>query len=214
MLSDKMKKISKTDLEQMEKQARTNLVNSLSGIQPANLIGSKSLAGIINVAIFNSVMHIGANPTLMGFIMRPISVQRDTYKNIVDTGFFTINSVDLSIYKQAHQTSARYEVSEFEACGLNEWHSESIPVPYVKESKLKIGLKLESIIPIPLNETLLVIGSVQEIILEEDVLSKDNSIQHEKLENVGVVGLDTYYSMQRIAQLSYAKPGKELEEIN
>jgi hypothetical protein len=48
-----MKKISKTDLEQMEKQARTNLVNSLSGIQPANLIGSISLAGISNVAIFN-----------------------------------------------------------------------------------------------------------------------------------------------------------------
>jgi flavin reductase (DIM6/NTAB) family NADH-FMN oxidoreductase RutF len=209
-----MKKISKTELEQMEKQARTNLVNSLSGIQPANLIGSKSLSGISNVAIFNSVMHIGANPALMGFIMRPISVQRDTYQNIVDTGYFSINSVDAGLYKKAHQTSARYEVSEFEACGLNEWYSESIPVPYVKESKLKIGLKLESIIPIPLNETQLVIGSVQEIILEEDVLNKDNSIQHEKLENVGVVGLDTYYSMQKMAQLTYAKPGKEPEEIN
>ncbi len=198
----------------MEKQARTNLVNSLSGIQPANLIASKSLAGLSNVAIFNSVMHIGANPALMGFILRPISVQRDTYQNIVDTGYFSINSVDENFYKKAHQTSARYEVSEFEACGLSEWYSDSFPVPYVEESKLKIGLKLESIIPIPLNDTLLIIGSVQEIIIDENHIAKDSSILHHNMNNVGVVGLDVYHSTNKIAQLSYAKPGKMPEEIN
>lgn len=198
----------------MEKQARTNLVNSLSGIQAANLIGSKSLSGISNVAIFNSVMHIGAHPALMGFILRPISVQRNTYQNIVDTGYFTINSVNETYYKQAHQTSARYEVSEFEACGFKEWYSSFIPAPYVAESALKIGLKLESITPIPLNDTLLIIGSVQEIILDESLLNQDHTIAHDKMGNIGVIGLDTYCSIQKIAQLSYAKPGKEPVEIN
>ena len=209
-----MKTITKTELEQMEKQARTNLVNSLSGIQPANLIGSKSANGISNIAIFNSVMHIGAHPALMGMIMRPVSVQRDTYQNIVDTGCFTINSVSEKFYKQAHQSSARYEVSEFEACGLSEWYSTEISAPYVAESPLKIGLKLESITPIPLNDTLLIIGSVQEIILDEQYISLDNTIQHEQMSHIGVIGLDSYYSIKKIAQLSYAKPGKEPEIIS
>ncbi|HBF47730.1 MAG TPA: flavin oxidoreductase, partial [Shewanella frigidimarina] len=47
------------------------------------------------------------------------SVPRHTFENIMQTGLYTINHVNQSIYEQAHQTSARYDKdeSEFEATG-------------------------------------------------------------------------------------------------
>ena len=135
--------ITKNNILNFEKLYRTKFVNSLSGFKSANLIGTISSEGKTNLAIFSSVIHVGANPPLMGFLMRPVSVERHTYNNIKETGHFTINHINKEIFKQAHQTSASYEkyISEFDACGLTPEFTEKIKAPYVKESKIKIGLK-------------------------------------------------------------------------
>jgi len=190
----------------MEKQPRTNLINSLPGIRQANLIGTISETGLTNLAIFNSVIHIGANPPFMGFIQRPVSVPRGTYQNIKDTGYFTINQVHQGIYKQAHQTSARYDISEFEATGLTAHFTNAVKAPYVKESLVKIGLKFVAEYPIALNGTILMVGEVQEIIMEDDSFSQSQIVQLDQTKAVGVNGLETYYSVQKIEELPYAKP--------
>lgn len=197
---------SLADILQMEKQPRTNLINSLPGIRAANLIGTFSSSGETNLAIFNSVIHIGAHPPYMGFIMRPVTVPRGTYQNIKDTGYFTINQVNEKIYKQAHQTSARYEDSEFEATGLTPEFTSTLKAPYVKESKVKIGLRFVEEQHIKVNGTILMIGEIQEVILEENYLNESNIIQLQQAEAIGVNGLETYYKVERIAELPYAKP--------
>ena len=64
---------------------KINLINSCSGYKPANLIATVSNKGIENVAIFSSIVHIGSNPPLLGFIVRPSGeVPRNTYKNILE----------------------------------------------------------------------------------------------------------------------------------
>lgn len=196
------------DIEQLEQRFRTSLINSLAGFKPANLIGTKSQNGETNLAIFNSVMHIGANPALMGLIMRPATVERHTYENMLETGYFTINNVTEAIYKQAHQTSARYDKSqsEFNACELTEEYLEDFHAPYVAESSLKIGLKLEHDYEIPLNNTRLIIGSVQHIHLPENCLLQDGTINHEQLNSVAVNGLYAYHKSSFLEQLAYAKP--------
>ncbi|MCK7516855.1 MAG: flavin reductase family protein [Ignavibacteriales bacterium] len=78
--------ITKENILQFEKLYRTNLFNSLSGFKSANLIGTISKEGKTNLAIFSSVIHVGANPPLMGLLMRPVSVERHTYHNIKETG--------------------------------------------------------------------------------------------------------------------------------
>lgn len=70
------------DIESMDKRYRTNFVNSLPGFKSANLIGTISHSGIPNLAIFSSVIHVGASPALMGMLFRPVSVPRHTYQNI------------------------------------------------------------------------------------------------------------------------------------
>lgn len=195
------------DIEQLDKQKRTNLINCLSGLRAANLIGTISNTGQTNLAIFNSVTHIGANPALMGFIQRPTSVDRHTYNNIKSTGTFTINHVNESIYKQAHQTSARFEAheSEFTKTGLTEFYSSSLKAPYVAESLVKIGLTFEEEIPIKSNNTILIIGKVMELMLNEDYLTESYLLDLSKTQNISVQGLETYYRSEKISELAYAK---------
>ena len=88
-----MKHIQLDDLNEMSKIYRLNLVNSITGYKSAHLIGSQSLDGKNNVAIFSSVIHLGSNPALIGFILRPTSVPRHTYSNIKATGIFTLNAI-------------------------------------------------------------------------------------------------------------------------
>ena len=85
--------ITKENILDFEKLYRTNLTNSLSGFKSANLIGTISKEGKTNLAIFNSVIHVGANPPLMGLLMRPVSDERHTYTNIKETNHFTINHI-------------------------------------------------------------------------------------------------------------------------
>ena len=77
-----MKKFTKDELFYMSKVPRLNLVNCVTGYKSANLIGTVSTEGVLNVAVFSSVTHLGSEPPLLGFILRPTTVPRDTYKNI------------------------------------------------------------------------------------------------------------------------------------
>jgi flavin reductase (DIM6/NTAB) family NADH-FMN oxidoreductase RutF len=207
--------ITKENILDFEKLYRTNLVNSLSGFKSANLIGTISKEEKTNLAIFNSVVHVGANPPALGFLMRPVSVERHTYNNIKETGYYTINHINKDIVKQSHQTSANYDkgVSEFDECGLTPEFNETLNAPYVKESKIKIGLKFVEEQEIKFNGTIFIVGEIVELILPEEIISKDGYVDIEKAGTTAISGLDSYHETKRISRLSYAKPGIEAKEI-
>lgn len=207
--------ITKEKILKSEKTYRTNFVNSLSGFKSANLIGTISKEGKTNLAIFSSVIHVGANPPAIGFLMRPVSVERHTYTNIKETNYFTINHINKDIYQKAHQTSARYDknISEFDECGLTPEYSNTIKAPYVRESKIKIGCRFVEEHEIKFNGTIFIVGEILEVILPDDIVGKDGFVDIEKAGTVAISGLDGYHETKRIARLSYAKPGIEPKEI-
>ncbi len=198
-----------------EKRKRTRFINSLSGFKSVNLVGTQNETGQTNLSIISSVIHIGANPALMGFIMRPVPVTRHTYHNILATGFYTFNHITAEFFQQAHQTSARYPEgeSEFEATGLNPIYSKQIAAPYVAESPVRIGLAFREKIEIPLNGTFLIIGEVKEVFYPEGCLLEDGYLDIEQAGSITCSALDSYHRTKRLGRLSYAKPGKEVEYI-
>lgn len=204
-----MQHISLTDILSAEKQYRTNLINCLSGVRTAQLLGTQNAAGQTNLAIFNSAMHIGAHPPLLGLIFRPLDSQQHSLQNILATQQYTLNTVPVDRLASAHQCSARYpqEVSEFDTNGFTPWYSEQHAAPYVEEAALRVGLKLVEKIDIALNGTMLLIGEVQEIWISETALDRDGNIRFDLLEAAGVGGLDTYYRFEAAARFGYAKPG-------
>lgn len=203
--------LNQEQLANMASSYRIQLVNSLSGFKSANLIGTRSENNNNNLAIFSSVVHLGASPALVGFITRPNSVARHTLENILQTKKFTINQVNESIWQAAHQTSARYndDECEFEKTGLSPYDIDGVNAPFVKESRLKYALTLRDIIPIQLNGTQLVIGEVTDIICDEVAIRADGYIDIELLNTVAVSGLDSYHTSQRLSRLTYAKPDSE-----
>ncbi|CAN5529647.1 flavin reductase [soil metagenome] len=202
--------LQQDDIVNLEQRYRTAFINSLAGYRQALLIGTKSLADDTNLAIFNSLIHLGANPALFGFISRPGTVQRDTLKNILDTGEYTFNYVTAVDFEKAHQTSARYEtgVSEFDEVGFTSQYIDPYNAPFVEEAVVKISMKLEDKIDIKINGTILMIGSIQYIKLNENIVSADGFVDLEK-ENVLVsCGLDAYFKTQSLGRLTYPKPNK------
>ena len=211
-----MKSYYSKDFDVFEKRYRSTLFNSLSGFKSLNLIGTKSANGINNLGLFNSIFHLGANPFLIGFILRPDGPQHDTLHNIESTNKYTLNLVSKAIFSNAHMASARYPsgVSEFNPCGLTEWTSESGFEPYVKESPVRFGMNLREIIPVKLNDTKIVIGEVMELHLDEPgIITQDGFARLEMANIVTNLGLDAYYSATYLQRIAYAKPFSSPEPI-
>jgi flavin reductase (DIM6/NTAB) family NADH-FMN oxidoreductase RutF len=201
-------KITNTELMQMEQRERAHLINSVGGFKSVCLIGTVDDAGQTNLAIFNSIVHIGANPPLISFIMRPDSVERHTLANILSVGYYTINHLNESIYKQAHQTSARYpkEVSEFDVTGLTPEFKNEFKAPYVAESHIQLGIEFKERINLTINNTILIIGEIKEMYFPTHCLLEDGYLDIEKAGTIACTGLDSYHLTQRLERLPYAKP--------
>ncbi|MDX1652903.1 MAG: flavin reductase [Brumimicrobium sp.] len=209
-------KLDLSDIQKLEKHYRAALINSVSGVKSANLIGTKDRENRTNLAIFSSVIHLGSNPALLGFVQRPASVERHTYENIIQTERYTINAIHSGIIFQAHQTSARYDrdESEFDETSLEAIYRDDFFAPFVKESPLQIAMHLEDVIPIKANDTKLIIGSIQALYFQKDTQHEDGSLSLEKSDIVGITGLDTYMGLSKHIKLSYAKPDEPLKKLS
>ena len=195
-------------IQDMDRVKRLNLINSITGISAANLVGTISNNLTENLSIFSSVIHIGSNPPLIGFILRPTEDnRRDTYENIIETNKFTINHIHSDMIQKSHYTSAKFKKneSEFQKCQLTPEYLNSFQAPYVKESYVKIGLNLEDIHLIKSNGCRLIIGCIEHIYVPDNALHENGNIQLELLNSIGVSGLNTYYSLNKIREYSYAR---------
>ena len=202
------KNLTFDDIMQLPSRYRANLINVVSGFKSANLIGTKSKSGQTNLAIFNSVVHIGAHPPYLGFILRPTTVERHTYENIKETGMYTINQITTAIHQKAHKTSAKYarEVSEFDAVGLTENYHQNFYAPFVAESHIKIGLSFKEEQLITCNNTRLVIGKIEYLVLPENAILEDGNVVLEDLDATALAGLYNYYKPEHLGKYGYIKP--------
>ncbi len=211
-----MQQFTPTEWQTWERFYRANFINSLTGFKSASLIGTINAQGVPNLGMFSSMVHIGSDPALIGYINRPVAAAPHTLANIKANGFYTVNHIHPAFLAQAHQTSAKYpdEVNEFTEVGLTEEYIEGVQVPFVKESAIKYLLSLKEIIPIQLNDTFLVIGQLEQVRIEAAVQPAQDGFLH--LDEAGSIcsnGLDAYYKTELIDRYSYAKPGKPAEQL-
>lgn len=200
--------IDKTTFQALPKVPRLNLINSCMGYKSANLIGTISKDGKSNLAVFSSITHLGSDPALLGFILRPTTVPRHTYSNIREMEFFTVNAITEEIIRQAHQTSASYpaEVNEFEITGIEPHFRPEMEVPFVKNSPLQLLCKYVNEYTIIENNTIHVIASIEAIYVNESLLSNDYWIQLDQGKIVAINGLDGYAKAELMARFPYARP--------
>ncbi len=210
-----MKRISRSEIAAFDRLYKINLINSCSGYKSANLIGTLSEDGVENLAVFSSVIHLGSSPPLLGFIMRPTTVPRHTFDNLRRSGFYSINHISGDFAALAHQTSAKYprEISEFEETGLTPCYRHDFLAPFVQESPVQIAMKYADQIPIHANDTILVIGEIQDIYLKPEMLQEDGFLDLTKGDVVAINGLDAYALPHTIDRFDYARPGKPVTSL-
>jgi|TARA_B100001564_G_scaffold358077_1_gene375821 flavin reductase (DIM6/NTAB) family NADH-FMN oxidoreductase RutF len=201
----------KESINKLDHLYRINLINSCTGFKSANLLGTIDIKGNKNLAIFSSITHLGSDPCLICFIVRPKSEFRNTYDNIIETGFFTVNHVNKNDVGDAHHTSAKYpkNVSEFDKTNLEEEFIGDFIAPYVKSSKIKLGCKYVNEYNIKENGTILVIASIEELYIDENILEDDGWLKLENAGTVAINGLDGYVETQLLNRFDYARPKKE-----
>ncbi len=199
-------KITEQAIKAMPKLERVQLATSLPGAKPICLVGTCSHDGVTNLAPFSSVTHLGSNPVLIGMVTRPATVERHTLSNIMATNSWTLNLVHSGILEQAHQCSARYDISEFEATGLTPYFEPGISAPFVEQSRVRYALELREIIDIASNDTKLIVGEVIFIEVEEGMIQSDGGIALVQADTIASTALDTYFKLLEHKQLDYAKP--------
>lgn len=205
-----MNKMERIHFDDFEQRKRAALINCLSGFKSANLVGTTSASGQDNLSIVSSCFHIGANPALMGMIIRPITTDRSrhTFDNILETKFCTLNHINEQMVEKAHQTSARYpqEQSEFEQVGLTAQKKDGFLAPFVLESPLQMGLELREHQHLKINGCEMLILEIQHLYTDPSWICPDGFVDIEAAGTLCVSGLDSYHKTQRISRLSYAKP--------
>jgi flavin reductase (DIM6/NTAB) family NADH-FMN oxidoreductase RutF len=200
-------RLNKDEIEKLERKYKLNFINSISGVKPANLIGTRSLKNEDNVAIFSSVVHLGSSPALFGFVSRPHDNQpRDTYANIQETGYFTINHISESFIKKAHYTSAKLErgESEFDAMKIEKEFIDGFMAPFVKHSAVKMGMKHIETVSLP-NGCVFIIGLVELIDFPETAINDLGQIDLSSYDCTGISGLNTYYALNKISSFPHVK---------
>ncbi|MDG1715435.1 flavin reductase [Lacinutrix sp.] len=196
------------DINNLKHLYKINLINSCSGFKSANLIGTKSKDGIENVAVFSSVTHVGSNPPILGFFCRPTKVTRDTYTNIKETGFYTINHIQESNFKEAHHTSAKYNsiISEFDKTQLQSEYKNDSFAPFVKDAPIQLEMKYLGEYQIKENDTILVLGEIQGLYINQDILTEDGFINLSDANVATINGLDGYAFPKLKERLAYQRP--------
>ena len=211
-----MAKFSRDDINKMHHLYRINLINSCSGYKAANLIGTKDNLGVSNVAVFSSVTHLGSNPALLGFFLRPTTVIRNTYDNIKTTGKYTLNHVHEGILEDAHHTSAKYDssISEFDVTALEEEYKDDFVAPFVKGCPIQLAMTYVEEYPIKANNTILLVGQIERLYVPDELLDNDGFINLSKGKVATINGLDGYAIPQLKTRLEYQRPKPEVAITN
>tara|TARA_B100000900_G_C20488858_1_gene678663 strand:+ start:129 stop:743 length:615 start_codon:yes stop_codon:yes gene_type:complete len=199
---------SSESLDSLDKIYRINLVNSITGYKSANLLGTISNEGIENVAIFSSITHLGSQPALLSFFVRPNVVPRNTYNNIKEKKIFTVNHISKEKIDDAHHTSAKYgkDISEFDKTNLQSEYKKNWEAPFVKDSAVQLGCKYLNEYYLKENGCSMIVASIEIIFIREGLLDNDGWVELSKANIVTVNGLDGYALPKTIKRLKYARP--------
>lgn len=203
-----MQSFNEAEIEALNHIYKINLINSCSGYKSANLIGTKSKNNIENVAVFSSVTHIGSSPAMLGFFMRPTTVPRNTYTNIKNSKYYTINPIHNSIITDSHHTSAKYDdsISEFDVTNLESEYKTNFFAPFVKNAPIQIAMQFVEEYHINANNTILIIGKIKGLFINKNLVESDGFINLSEAQIATVNGLDGYAVPKNNTRLGYQRP--------
>jgi flavin reductase (DIM6/NTAB) family NADH-FMN oxidoreductase RutF len=185
--------------------------------RPIAWVSTVSKAGVDNLAPFSFFSVASVKPPVLCFAPALKSVndapmEKDTLKNIRETGEFVVNIVSRSLVEKMNQTSYEYPetISEFDAAGLTREPSSLVKAKRVAESLINFECKLFQIIEIgkDVQGGTLILGEIVAAHLDERVF-QNAKIEIQALEPVGRLGGLWYSGVADRFELKRPTDGKK-----
>jgi flavin reductase (DIM6/NTAB) family NADH-FMN oxidoreductase RutF len=149
-------------------------MNAIVGPRPIGWIGTRSAAGVNNLAPYSFFNLFNYRPPIIGFA----SVgQKDSVRNVRETGEFVWNLATRALGEQMNQTSIDVgpEVDELALVGLTPAAPRIVSVPLVAESPVCLECRVTQIVPLTdvaggATPATLILGEVVAVHIDEALL--------------------------------------------
>ena len=151
------------------------LMTGLIVPRPIGWIGTRSAAGVNNLAPYSFFNGIAASPpTVMFAPTAQPAARKDTLTNVRETGVFSVNIVDHALGPAMNTTSGTFpdDVDEFEVAGLTVREAEAVDAPIVAEAPASFECRVLQIVEIggPPMGSSVVFGEVVAFAVDERIL--------------------------------------------
>lgn len=140
--------------------------------RPIAWITTISADGRVNAAPFSSYNYVAHSPPMLAVnIGSRAGELKDTARNIVESGWFTVNVATEAVMETMHGTGADYpaEISECEALGIELLPGDASPVPRIAASPIHMECRLDQAITLGRGLNTLYIGEVRRFHLSQEV---------------------------------------------
>ncbi|HCP40512.1 MAG TPA: hypothetical protein DIT65_01855 [Cryomorphaceae bacterium] len=127
----------------MERQVRTTLINSLSGVRTAFIGITADSNGRLNASTLSNVTHVSAHPAQISVLFRPDNGKRHTLNNFINGSPLTLICMPFNQVSVVHEVSMNAPEGTFELDVLEvaTYHVEGCPHPLPKDYLYAISLE-------------------------------------------------------------------------
>jgi flavin reductase (DIM6/NTAB) family NADH-FMN oxidoreductase RutF len=175
--------------------------------RPIALISTVGEDGVNNAAPFSMFMGASSNPPMVAVsIASRAGVEKDTVRNIRETGEFVVNVVDEALAQGMNLASADLppSESEFEFAGLTATPSVKVRPPRIKEAPASMECRLARSIEVGRSPNHLIIGDVL-LFHVADELMNGTIVDVNKLRPLGRLGESLYCRVRDVFEMRRPK---------
>ncbi len=191
-------------------------LTSLVQPRPIAWVSSVAADGSANLAPFSFFNVVCADPPTVLFcpmVGGRSGLEKDTLKNVRETGEFVINIVSRDLVERMNLTSAEVErgIDEFDLAGLEKRPGLEVAVPKVAAARASIECRLDRIVPIgegPGSGSI-VIGTVLLLDIDDTVL-RDGQVLIDALAPIGRLSASDYCTVADRFSLDRPTPEEAL----
>jgi flavin reductase (DIM6/NTAB) family NADH-FMN oxidoreductase RutF len=177
--------------------------------RPIAWVSSQDATGHVNLAPYSFFNALSSRPAMVmisaSYNANHPTGRKDTLRNILATGEFVVNIVNEAAAEAMNQTATLYpdDVDEFAEVGITPVPSTIVRPPRVAESPINFECRLHTTVPLgegPGSATL-VIGQVQYLHVQDDLIDDHYRVDIHQLRPVGRLAGNSYCSVRDVFEL-------------
>ena len=201
--------LDSTSLDNMERHARTTLINSLSGVRTAFIGITANSDGRLNASTLSNVTHVGAHPAQMSILFRPDNGKRHTLQNFLSGSPLTLVCMPFNQVNLVHEVSMNAPEGTFELDVLEiaTSHVEGCPHPLPKDYLYAISLEFVERFTLN-NGCIYTIGQIKSIATGAALkIDEEGQISFDTPPTLAI-GLRQYTATEKTVKLPYPSAAK------